>query len=65
MVERIFAQYLAGRGIYAIAEELTREEVPCPSAHDRARNRHRRGLAWSKMAVRAILTNPRYTGRQV
>jgi hypothetical protein len=38
--------------------------VPCPSAHDRARNRHRSGIAWSKSAVRVILTNPRYTGRQ-
>jgi site-specific DNA recombinase len=26
---------------------------------------HRAGLAWSKGAVRVILTNPRYTGRQV
>jgi hypothetical protein len=55
MVERIFA----------IAEQLTRDGIPCPSAHDRARNQHRCGLAWSKSAVRAILANPRYTGRQV
>ncbi|WP_347404795.1 recombinase family protein [Micromonospora sp. WMMD1102] len=26
---------------------------------------HRDGLAWSKTAIRVILTNPRYTGRQV
>ncbi|MEV4158857.1 recombinase family protein [Nonomuraea dietziae] len=39
--------------------------MPCPSAHDPARNRHRSGIAWSKGAVRAILTNPRYTGYQV
>ncbi|MCG5465492.1 recombinase family protein [Micromonospora sp. NPDC053740] len=39
--------------------------MPCPSAHDRARNRHRSGIAWSKSTVRVILTNPRYTGRQV
>jgi site-specific DNA recombinase len=51
--------------IFAIAERLTRDGIPCPSAHDRARNRHRCGLAWSKSAVRAILANPRYTGRQV
>lgn len=30
-----------------------------------ARNRHRSGIAWSKGAIRAILRNPRYTGRQV
>lgn len=39
--------------------------VPCPSEHDRARNPHRSGIAWSKSAVRVILTNPSYTGRQV
>jgi site-specific DNA recombinase len=65
VVERIFAEFLADAGIFAIAEGLTRDQIPCPSAHDRARNRHRCGLAWSKGAVRAILANPRYTGRQV
>ncbi|GAA0739551.1 recombinase family protein [Dactylosporangium roseum] len=65
VVAQIFTSYLAGRGIFAIAEELTRERIPCPSAHDPQRNRHRSGIAWSKMAIRVILTNPRYTGRQV
>jgi site-specific DNA recombinase len=65
VVVRIFEEFLAGFGIFAIAERLTRDGIPCPSAHDRARNRHRCGLAWSKSAVRAILANPRYTGRQV
>ncbi|WP_327098958.1 recombinase family protein [Nocardia vinacea] len=37
----------------------------CPSAHDRKRNSHRAGAAWSKSAVRAILGNPRYTGHEV
>lgn len=65
IVQRIFRDYLGGMGLYVIAEALTREGVACPSAHDRARNPHRRGEAWAKSAVRAILTNPRYTGRQV
>ncbi len=65
MVRRIFAEYLAGRGLFAIAEGLTRDQIPSPSQHDRARNRHRTGEGWSKSAVRAILRNPRYTGRQV
>ena len=64
-VLRIFDEFLAGRGLYAIAEGLTRESIACPSAHDPGRNQHRCGVAWSKGAVRAILTNPRYTGRQV
>lgn len=65
VVHRIFAEFIAGNGLYAIAEGLTRDGIPCPSAHDRARNRHRSGIAWSKGAVRAILGNPRYTGHQV
>lgn len=64
-MRRIFASFSGGMGIYAIAEMLTREGIPCPSAHDPARNRHRCGIAWNKFAVRAILANPRYTGHQV
>jgi DNA invertase Pin-like site-specific DNA recombinase len=65
IVRRIFAEFLAGLGLFKIAEGLTRDGIACPSAHDRARNPHRSGIAWSKSAVRVILTNPRYTGRQV
>ena len=65
VVQRIFAEFIAEYGLYAIAEHLTGDGIPCPSAHDPARNRHRCGIAWSKSAIRAILTNPRYTGRQV
>ncbi|GAA2675609.1 recombinase family protein [Actinoplanes palleronii] len=48
-----------------IAERLTAAKIPCPSAQDRARNRHRSGVAWTAVAVRTILMNPRYTGYQV
>jgi DNA invertase Pin-like site-specific DNA recombinase len=65
IVQRIFAEYLDGRGLYAIAEGLTRDAIPSPSAADPERNRHRSGVAWSKSAVRAILGNPRSTGREV
>ncbi len=65
VVIRIFTEYLAGRGLFAIAEGLTRDGIPSPSQYDPARNRHRSGQGWSKAAVRAILSNPRYTGRQV
>ena len=65
VVRRIFAEYLSGKGIKAIAEGLTRDGIPSPSAYDPARNRHRCGIAWSWGAVAAILDNPRYTGRQV
>src|SRR3989442_1150487 len=65
VIRRIFAEYLAGRGLFAIAEGLTRDRVPSPSQHDAARNTHRTGEGWAKSAVRAILRNPRYTGRQV
>ena len=65
VVERIFAEFAAGHGLYAIAEHLTRDGIACPSAHDPDRNTHRCGVAWSKSAIRVIITNPRYTGRQV
>ena len=65
VVKRIFASYIAGKGLHAIAEDLTGDGIPSPSAHDPARNRHRDTRAWSKFAVRAILMNPKYTGRQV
>ncbi|MGI5165679.1 recombinase family protein [Spirillospora sp. CA-253888] len=65
VVRRIFREFITGTGYFAIAEGLTRDGIASPSAHDKARNRHRDGIAWSKSAVRAILLNPRYTGRQV
>lgn len=65
VVRMIFASFAGGKGIFAIAEDLTRAGIPSLSAHDPARNRHWCGIAWSKSAVRAILTNPRYTGYQV
>ncbi|WP_396450456.1 recombinase family protein [Actinomadura sp.] len=67
VVKWIFAQYIKqqGRGLLDIAEELTRQGIPCPSASDPARNPHRNQLAWSKSAVRTIVGNPRYTGREI
>jgi site-specific DNA recombinase len=54
VVARIFSEFLSEHGLYAIAEGLTRDGIPAPSAHDRGRNSHRSGIAWSKSAVRAI-----------
>jgi hypothetical protein len=67
VVVRIFNEYLSGRGIYAIAEGLTRDGILSPSAHDPVRNPHRRTSkgAWAKAAIGAILRNPRYTGYEV
>lgn len=65
VVQRIFHEYLMGIGIYALAQRLTADGIPSPSAYDPNRNKHRSGLAWSKSAVRTILGNPRYTGYQV
>ncbi len=65
VVRRIYALYLAGAGYKQVANVLTGEGVPCPSAHDRSRNPHRSGHAWAMSAVRAILTNPRYLGHHV
>ncbi|MFL6111749.1 MAG: hypothetical protein ACJ786_10405, partial [Catenulispora sp.] len=37
VVQRIFAEFLADNGLFVIAEGLTRDGIPCPSAHGRAR----------------------------
>jgi site-specific DNA recombinase len=64
-VQWMFAQRLAGRSVASIARELTELGVPCPSAVDPGRNRHRDGDVWTLRTVAVILGNPRYTGRQV
>src|SRR5690606_13095499 len=51
VVRRIFDEFLNGAGLHLIAEGLTRDGIPCPSAADRARNPHRTGTAWAKSAV--------------
>ena len=65
IVRRIFTEYLAGRGVTAIANRLNADAHPCPSAQDPARNSHRTGAGWVGSAVLAILKNPRYTGFEV
>jgi site-specific DNA recombinase len=62
---RIYRDFLRGMSIFAIAEGLARDGIPSPSAHDPGRNGHPNTKAWSKSAIRVILTNARYTGRQV
>ena len=61
----IFSQRLAGHSLARITRALTEAGIPCPSSADRGRNAHRAGEKWSLTIVRAILANPRYTGRQV
>jgi hypothetical protein len=55
----------SGRGWRAIAQGLTDGHVPSPAEYDRARNGHGLGRGWAHTAVRAVVDNPRYTGRQV
>ncbi|MET8956036.1 recombinase family protein [Streptomyces sp. NPDC004533] len=65
IVARIFQMYVDGMSDKAIATRHTREGIPCPSAHDAARNPHRKKSARQAGAVRAILINPRYTGYEI
>ncbi|WP_328663150.1 recombinase family protein [Nocardia salmonicida] len=62
VVQRIFRAYLDGRGDKAIATELNRDNIACPSAHRPEQNKHRSGDGWQASTVSAILQNPRYTG---
>ncbi|MCZ7414349.1 recombinase family protein [Streptomyces sp. WMMC897] len=65
VVRRIFREYVSGSGLQSIAERLTACGIPRPSAYDPRRNPHHRGSAWSKQAVRAIITNSRYAGEHM
>ena len=66
VVERIYTLFgVQHLGLRAIAEVLTAEGIPSPSAYDRARNLHRNPVGWSFSAVRAILANPTYQGVRV
>ena len=65
VVRWIFAQRLAGHSVARIARALNEAGVPCPSAADPARNPHRTAAGWTLGTVTTILSNPRYTGRQV
>jgi Recombinase len=64
-VRWMFAARLAGYSVAGIARELNERGVPCPSAADQQRNRHRGGRGWNLRSVAVILANPRYTGHQV
>lgn len=64
-VRWMFAQRLAGRSVASIARALNEMGIPCPSGVDPDRNPHRNGDGWTLRTVAAILSNPRYTGRQV
>jgi hypothetical protein len=61
----MFAQRLAGYSVARIARALNEAGVPGPSAADPGRNPHRAGTGWTLGTVTTILSNPRYTGRQV
>jgi DNA invertase Pin-like site-specific DNA recombinase len=65
VVRWMFAQRLAGHSAARIARALNEAGIPCPSAADPGGNPHRSGAAWTLRTVTTILSNPRYTGRQV
>ncbi len=65
IVRWIFTQRLARHSVARITRALNDADIPCPAAADPERNRHVAGEQWSLTSVRAILQNPRYTGRQV
>jgi DNA invertase Pin-like site-specific DNA recombinase len=60
LVESIFAPYVQGKGIAAIAVALNARGVPPPASDRRAG-----AMVWSKGTLWAILRNPVYVGRLV
>ena len=66
VVAGIFDMFVReGTSLRLIAQRLMAAGVPSPSAYDPARNRHRDPVGWAFSAVRAILSNPTYTGYRV
>ena len=66
VVQRIFRMYVVeGYSFRAIAQILTDEGIPSPSAHDPARNRHRDGRGWAFSARTGHLWKRPYAGRRV
>ncbi|MFE9750225.1 recombinase family protein [Saccharothrix saharensis] len=61
----IFSLRLAGHSAAGIARHLDEQSVPSPSSADAERDRGRVDQGWSLRTVVEILSNPRYTGRQV
>lgn len=64
VVRRIFEMFDAGFGYRTIAQRLEAEGIPSPGEVGPVRHPRSAGV-WGGSAVRAILTNPRYLGRQV
>jgi len=69
IVKRIFAMYLDGYGLYAIAETLNSEDIPCPGKYRMQKgiesNRDSekvKDFKWSDHTVWHITRNPNYTG---
>ena len=56
IVQRIFTEYLGGRGLKAIARALNRDGVLSPSAGRRGSG------SWAPSCIRSMLQNPRYRG---
>jgi DNA invertase Pin-like site-specific DNA recombinase len=65
VVRWMFAHRLAGHSTAAIALTLHRRGVPSPAVHDHDDHTVPAGTTWSARTVATILSNPRYTGRQV
>lgn len=66
VVAGIFDMFVReGASLRLVAQRLTAAEIPSPSAYDPARNKHRDPVGWAFSAVRAILSNPTYTGYRV
>lgn len=73
IVKRIFREYLSGKSMYKIAEELNREGIDTPGVYIAMQEKNEKQLAkyrkkkplWTNVAVGRILANEQYTGTMV
>ena len=70
VVRFMYAQILAGEKLRAIAQKLTSDGVPTPSAYRVQRGRRQpsptdAGTSWTHTRIQKMLVNPAYSGRAV
>ena len=62
VVQRIFAEVIAGKPVTQIAAGLNHDGIPSPSVHDPSLNHRSAAEAWRSGTVKSIAENIKFTG---